>query len=223
MAMKTAAGNSASNALGAISRGPRFLFLPGFDVFGRVAGILALAISIVHPTVEAYRDFRQAPSTVVLNSGSELTLVYDPLKKAFDFTFPVVLRNDGTRDDLLSSASVSLAIAEDSPRSLSSENVSVMTVDDNRVGLPLPVAKGSTQLFLAARTSFEPQQLSALLRNAAGRLILTLQAENSEPYTLQYCFYMTPSKLAEVLGSRRLERVRFLAADKCEDSRKLPT
>lgn len=188
----------------------RFLFWPGMDVLGRIAGFVALAISVVHPSIELWHDFRRQPATEAINTGSDLVMVYDPREKTLDFRFTVVLRNEGTRDDLLSGAAASLEAIEDgNVQVLPTPELALSSEEKRSLRPPFPIAIGSNRLEMSVRSVLGGKDVEVVRAQGERRLRLTLKAQSADPLTLQFCFAMTDP---HIFDSRKLQEKTFIQA-----------
>lgn len=198
------------------SMGLKAFLLPGFDTLGRVSGVVALVISLIHPTIEGWHDIMRAPATIATNRGSPLELAYDPQMRALEFRVSAILRNDGTRDDALQAVSVRLqALASGTGHALPDEGIGVASEEEESVILPYPVRLGSHRLGIQARSPLDPTDLAAFHAEGEWQLVVTLKAEDSTPHTLEYCFYLTSTTIKDLFDSERLQEKRFIRST-CE-------
>ena len=164
--------------------------LPGFDVLRRFSGILALLISLIHPAMEAWKDFRRAPSTEATNRGASVQVRYDPVARELDFKFPVILTNYGNADDFLHSPSISLEYpGVGAVRPLPAAAMELLDDEDQPVKLPYLLRNGAHRLDVAVRVLLDISNASAIRSAGRRRLEFQFQAGGrSAPYRLDYCF-----------------------------------
>jgi len=196
------------------SPGASLVSLPRFDALGRFAGIIALVISLAHPAFEAWRDIiHQAASTRATNTGSSLELVYDPVGSFVEFRFAAVLQNHGTREDILQDVSASLTtIGDGNVRVLDADVIDAVHHDAQPVSLPYPVQVGSNSLRFAVRAMLDPDSTSLIGTAGERRLVLRLQADDREPLTVAYCFYLSGDLIAGLRESEKLQQRKFIRA-----------
>jgi hypothetical protein len=187
----------------------RFVRWAGFDVLGRVSGFVALVISVIHPSVELWREIRRRPATEAFSTGSGLAMKYDPVEKTLAFDFAVVLRNEGTRDDLVSGASASLETRDGGKlETLPTPDLEISLDGARSVSPPFPVPVGSSRLELSVQSRLDDRAIALARAQGGRRLRLTLDAQSRHPLELTFCFDMADPGLFD---SSQLEKRRFIS------------
>lgn len=191
-----------------LRRTSRFFVLSRLDRLSKLSGHIALVVSTILASAEAWKHVNQRPETAATNKGSGLELEYDPVREMVEYRFRVVLRNDGLRDDVLEGLSAALETS-DGGQPLQLGDVTVTGEGD--AGLPLPIPVGSRGLNLSTSSGFNPQVLGVLSGVGERHLVVRLRTE-SNSHTLWFCFDVPDSLASRLFGSGTRQTQPFRAA-----------
>lgn len=192
----------------ALRGAPRFSVLSRLNRLSRLSGHIALVVSTILASAEAWRHVYRGPDTAATNKGSALELVYDPVLKSVDYHFRILLRNDGLQDDVLEQLSAAVESGDGGPALLLGD---VIVTEEGDARLPLPIPVGSRGLNLSTRSDFNPQIRKALSGVGERQLVVRLRTAANE-HTLWFCFDLPDPLAARLFEAGTLRTQRFMLA-----------
>jgi hypothetical protein len=172
--------------------------------WGAVVGLLAGVVSIPKASYELYQSMVSVPHTTAMR-GIPLTLAYDPVRQAIDFSFHLSIHNDGTADDTISEMWATFRPPADSQSFDVSFDSSKFQLTDktDRISLPFTVQKGGSRDLLCEIVSpLESKTIPEKEGSWTLNVELHGQRKGSVPATtVNYIVWLSATDVAEMKTS----------------------